>query len=615
MTSRFIVSAASIKLTPLDFEGNRRNIITVIEQERRAGTSLICFPELCISGYGCEDAFFFPHVIDLALRSLEEIIEATQDIAVVVGLPLIFKNTLYNCAALIHNKELLAVVPKQHLANNGIHYETRWFSAWTREKKDFIEINNQKIPFGDIVVSLEDQVIGFEICEDAWVEDRPARTLKERSVTIIVNPSASHFSLRKYLIRLNLIRTGSKISNAVYVYANQLGNEAGRAIYDGDGLIAENGLIVAATKRFSFNQFQVCRYELNSLKDKNSSKEIISYQASEEEQFEEFTRAASLGLFDYLKKSGSKNFVLSLSGGADSTAVLLLVSAMVHFGIEELGFENFKNNLDSVFYSACKNERELLEKLIICVYQGTEQNSEVTSSAAKQVATQVGASFFTICVDDLVSNYKSKIESLIGRELTWESDDIALQNIQSRVRSPGIWFLANIVSGLLLTTGNRSEASVGYSTMDGDSSGSLAPIAGVSKYYIKQWLLYMQTKGVPSFGPFPWLSCITEQSPTAELRPLSQNQTDEADLMPYAVLNCFEQQYLRDKKNPKEVKINVSLLFQSEYSEEQISLWFDKFLRLWKSSQWKRERIAPSFHLDDFSVDSRTWMRYPILSK
>lgn len=614
MTTSYIVSAASIRTTPLDFEGNRKTILDVIAAERAAGAALVCFPELCLTGYGCEDAFLFPHILEAAQASLALILPHTTNIAVVVGMPVLYKQKRYNCAAIIHNQKLLALIPKQHLANDGIHYETRWFEPWPAGKKSTLKLFQERVPFGDIVVAIDDQTIGFEICEDAWVDDRPARTFAQRGVTILVNPSASHFALRKYAKRLELVRTGSQFSNALYVYVNHLGNEAGRVIYDGDAVIADRGAIVAATDRFSFQPYSCCRYDYGVSRHKNNHRDLITYNATLNEQYEEFTRAVSLGLLDYLRKSGATSFTLSLSGGADSAAVLLLIRAMVAFGSQELGFPHLKQVFHAPRVTQCLDEPALMQQLVTCLYQGTQQNSKTTEDAARTVSHAVGASFHTITLDDIIAAYEAKITAVTHHPLSWEHDDIARQNIQSRVRSPGMWLLTNISRALLLTTGNRSEAAVGYATMDGDTSGSLAPLAGVSKHFIRRWLSWLETTGMKGFGPFPWLSCITAQAPTAELRPLSEHQTDEADLMPYEVLDSFEQLILRDRKSPTEACALTSTQFVGHYNTEQIATWLQKFLHLWRTSQWKRERLAPSFHLDDFSVDSRTWLRYPILS-
>jgi NAD+ synthase (glutamine-hydrolysing) len=172
---------------------------------------------------------------------------------------------------------------------------------------------------------------------------------------------------------------------------------------------------------------------------------------------------------------------------------------------------------------------------------------------------------------------------------------------------------ANLRNSLLLATSNRSEAAVGYATMDGDTSGGLSPIAGIDKHYLRQWLRFMETSGLPESPAIPALSHINVQNPTAELRPQSEKQTDENDLMPYEVLDTLERAAIRDKKGPK-AALDVIRTVHPDFSEDQLIDWTTKFFRLWCRNQWKRERYAASFHVDDQNLDPKTWCRFPILS-
>jgi NAD+ synthase (glutamine-hydrolysing) len=180
-----------------------------------------------------------------------------------------------------------------------------------------------------------------------------------------------------------------------------------------------------------------------------------------------------------------------------------------------------------------------------------------------------------------------------------------MQNIQARARSPIIWMLANINKSILLTTSNRSEGDVGYATMDGDTSGSLAPIAGVDKPFIIQWLKWAEKK----LG-YSGLQKVNGLNPTAELRPASMAQTDEKDLMPYAILVELEKLAIRDRLSP----IQVYEKLKNQVSNPELKNYVKKFFRMWSINQWKRERFAPSFHLDDLNIDPRSWCRFPILS-
>jgi NAD+ synthase (glutamine-hydrolysing) len=247
------------------------------------------------------------------------------------------------------------------------------------------------------------------------------------------------------------------------------------------------------------------------------------------------------------------------------------------------------------------------------VYQSTRNSSQVTLSAARTVAEAIGAEFLHFDVDEIVEKYTSMVASAIGRELQWKTDDLALQNIQARVRAPGVWMLANLRNALLLSTSNRSEAAVGYATMDGDTAGGLSPIAGIDKAFIRRWLRWLETTGSEGLGPIPALRVINDQDPTAELRPAAARQTDEADLMPYELLDAIERAAIRDKKSPLEAYMLMRAQF-TQYDARQMLAWVERFFRLWCRNQWKRERYAPSFHVDDENLDPKTWCRFPILS-
>jgi NAD+ synthase (glutamine-hydrolysing) len=403
----------------------------------------------------------------------------------------------------------------------------------------------------------------------------------------------------KTLERKELMEKSSDILDCFYCYVNLLGNEAGRMIFDGEILLAKSGQLISRNQLLSFQDFQVFPF---FLEDKKQA--IAPIQAKEWE----FVQASALALFDYLRKSKSKGFVLSLSGGADSSTIALLVAEMVKRGLGDLGLDKFVEKLGIQFSSKTENpEKELVGELLTTAYQGTINSSNDTFHSAKTLAESLGAKFFSWMIDEEVESYTKKIETAIGRKLTWEQDDIALQNIQARTRSPIIWMLANLNNALLLSTSNRSEGDVGYTTMDGDTSGSIAPIAGVDKHFIRQWLIWAESN-----LDRPGLAAVNSLSPSAELRPLERTQTDEKDLMPYSVIVEIERLAIRDRRSP----VDVFLLLKDELGLEDALLkeYIKKFFRLWSRNQWKRERLAPAFHLDDFNIDPKTWYRFPILS-
>lgn len=643
------LAAVSLNQTPLDWQGNLSRIAQGIEEARGRGAGILCFPELCLSGYGCEDAFKSYGVQEQAERCLLELLPLTKGLVCALGLPVSVGGVLYNSVCLLCDAEVLGFTVKHHLAGDGIYYEPLWFAPWPYGKREEISIGGHRYPIGDFLFEFDDVCLGLEICEDAWASMRPGVYMAARHVDIILNPSASHFAFGKFKDRKRLVLEGSRAFGTAYVYANMLGNEAGRVIYDGGSLIAEAGELVAVGPRFSYHDVSVTtavvdldqiRLRRSHSADPESESEGVlfkyaclqssyrlpvarvrsrqtpseSWESSPSLKEEEFTRAVCLGLFDYLRKSRCMGFVVSLSGGADSTATACLCALMVSFAVNSLGVEGLKKKLS--YIDEVKNalsERELVEAILTCVYQATENSSEATLNAAKQVASALGASFYAVSVKDLVSRYTELASAMLGVELTWQTHDLALQNIQARVRAPLVWLIANVKNALLLTSSNRSEAAVGYVTMDGDTCGGLSPIGGIDKVFLLSWLSWLERGEMWGSKKMSFLSSITSQCPTSELRPVEQGQTDEADLMPYPVLDCIERAAVRDKLSPVEV-LEALVMDFPETPRDQLELWVKKFFTLWSRNQWKRERLAPCFHLDDKNLDPKTYHRLPILS-
>ncbi|MDG1277391.1 MAG: NAD(+) synthase [Algoriphagus sp.] len=594
------IAAATLNQTPLDWKGNLDRIKEGIEKAKNEQVEILCFPELSITGYGSEDLFLSYWYPRKALTQLAQLIPFCTDITVAVGLPVRIQDKVYNTVAIIENAKLKGFVAKQFMAIDGVHYEFRWFTPWKANEIIQLEFEGEKYPFGDLTFHHKEIHYGFEICEDAWRGDiRPGYRLCERKVDLIFNPSASHFAMGKSTLREELVTQSSKTFDCFYCYVNLLGNEAGKMIFDGEIMLAKSGELIAKNGLLSYQDVQVKSFFLSS--EKQEITPILSKE-------EEFVQAASLGLFDYLRKSRSKGFVLSLSGGADSSTIAILVSEMVKRGIKELGLESFIQKTGiSISLKGNNSEKEIVGELLTTAYQGTSNSSDETFQSAEKLAESIGAKFYNWTIDEEINSYTKKIEKAIGRKLSWETDDITLQNIQARTRSPIIWMLANINNALLLSTSNRSEGDVGYTTMDGDTSGSISPIAAVDKFFILKWLTWAE-KNLDQ----PGLKWVNALQPSAELRPLERSQTDEKDLMPYSVILEIEKLAIKDRRSPQD----VYLILNDELDLDPTVLkgFIKKFFQLWSRNQWKRERFAPSFHLDEFSVDPKTWYRFPILS-
>lgn len=640
------LAAAVVNCTPLDWDGNASHLRAVLSAASAAGVEILCLPELCLSGYGCEDAFHAPSTFEQSWAMLVELLPLTQGMVVNFGLPIWHQGAVFNAAALVVDTEIVGLVAKQHLAGDGIHYEPRWFKPWPGEVMSEWLSPDGPLPLGDLTFELigrgQTLRLGFEICEDAWVADRPGGRLAGRAVDVILNPSASHFAFAKQKIRERFVVEGSRAFSLAYIYSNLNGNEAGRAIYDGGALVASGGEIVARGPRFSLRDWHLTMAVVDVTKNRvtrartASFRPLISnletpivevpfeftgsavpqtepvlepaWENGPRSKEEEFVRAVSLALFDYMRKSRSRGFVLSLSGGADSAACAVLIHHMAQRMASELEPEELMAKM-----SYWKGFAGRMDQLLVTIYQSTAHSGAVTRQAAATLAQAVGAHHVEWEVEELVERYRSLAEAALKRPLSWATDDVALQNIQARVRAPGPWMVANVTGGLLLSTSNRSEAAVGYATMDGDTSGGLAPIAGIDKAFLRHWLSWMEQEGPLGYAPLPALSAINVQVPTAELRPSQAEQTDEDDLMPYLVLDYIQRLAIRDKVDPMGCYQRLAVEFPESSSQER-RLWVERFFRLFTRNQWKRERYAPSFHLDDQNLDPKTWCRFPILS-
>lgn len=660
------IAAVAVNTTPLDTDNNIELIYQAYSEAVKGGADVVLTPELAVTGYGMEDMFYVSeimHEVPSLVVSLASRLRENTYLA--VGFPyLVDGGQLYNAVALLTKDRVLGIVFKQHLARSGIHYEPRWFNPWQAGSRVELDFAGQKVPAGDIVIVVDGVRIGFEICEDSWVADRPGRSLYLRNTDIILNPSASHFAIGKQQERSHFIIEGSRTFGTVYVYANLLGCESGRAVYDGDCMIASGGRLVAVSERLSFTPYRIlhasCDLRVNrnlralsgmllNVADAYSDGVVFTdcvfgpendatpvsgavYLAPENEE-EAVTRTVALGLWDWMRKTHTGGFALSLSGGADSALCAAMVYYAMAEGLNANGYENFMKTMAGCglrFEDKPENMSHedylrtvIMPKVLVTLYQGSQYSGDVTFNAAKGLACEIGASHNHWSIAELVKEYIRLADSLTpDKPMTWEKDDLALQNIQARVRSPGIWLLANRTNKLLIATSNLSEASVGYCTMDGDTSGVISPIGGISKSRVLKINRYIMEQGLSVQDNRLYaadrlrlasMSAIVAQAPTAELRPVEQ--TDESDLMPYPLLDEIRSLTQNGNLTPKEVFIELCRSrFAESMSRQSILNSVRRYYRLYTRNQWKRERIAASFHIERDSADPKTFRRFPILS-
>lgn len=653
------LAVASLNQTVGDWPGNERRIREVVAAARDEGVRLLLLPEMCASGYSLGDRILRSGTMERSWGVLARLADATAGLAVAVGLPLLFEGVIYNAMGLLADGRLVGLVAKENLASGDVEYENRYFNPWPHGRRvEFRGPDGLTAPLGTQMFDLPGLgTVAFEICEDAWKGIRPGSTYALAGAEILMNPSASWFTLGKHRTRRRMVSQISQEDHCVYLYASLLGCDATRLIFDGSLFVAVNGRIEAEGRRFVFDrewdlvartidlhEVRHARMEEGSWRGQISqcaagafgeSPPLVRvggdystqrmapppppyYQPLEAPHVDpslkyleegvlggraiteadlshlELELALALALRDYVAKTGIPGCCLALSGGRDSAMVALLVHRMHRYDHPEKSPEEV---------------RAIVRERFVCAYLATENSGEATRSAARAVAEEVGAEFLDGRIQAALDACERAVEDMTGTELTWADPrlDIPLQNIQARLRGCLIWTVANLRNALLLVTSNKSEAAVGYTTMDGDSSGGLAPIADVPKSLVKLYLAW-----ATRFHDLKGFAKIDAMEATAELRPPDRSQTDEADLMPFPVLDQLMYAFVQLGLEPAEILRRFWPAVRGHYEGvEGFAAHIRKFVRMLCFAQWKRERFAISFRVTAFDLDPKTGFRFP----
>lgn len=561
-----------------------------IEAAKKDHVGLLVFPELAICGPDAQDIFLRPQTAFFAEQVLSEIVAQTQGITVVCGMPLMHEGRLYNVAAVLHDGCIAAFVPKRYPQSHTD--EDRYFSRW--------DFNKSEQHLGAVIGTFQPETIGIPNL-DICVGDIALHPAPEKGA-ILAEINNCAFAPNRYRDALSMRIDYSRRYGIQLVRANMLGSDDGTHIYDGGGYILSRGAMVALAPRFALDQ----DYTLTTSDDEIPNAfdpSLASFQKSgscpkapEDYVFCEMELAIVLALNDYMRRAHIQRLCLALSGGRDSAMIAILIARLV-----------------AVKYPGATPDehRAILNDLLVSAYlPSTASSSGGTQQAAIALAQTLGFRCPVIPITPIAIDATTCIENTIQRDLSWEHDDLTLQNVQSRARALIIWTLANASNAMLLTTGNMSEAAVGYATMDGDSSGCLDPIGSIPKTIVSQWLQWAR-----NFHNIPALDLVFAQPPSAELRPLEKNQSDEADLMPYHVLDTFVDWFVVRKMSPKEMFTNAkkSPLAADFKNDDHLRNTIKRFVSLMTTSQWKRNRFANSFLIFPFDLSPASGLRWPCL--
>ncbi|MGH7275397.1 MAG: NAD+ synthase [Candidatus Rokuibacteriota bacterium] len=549
---RFRVGLAQINATVGDFEGNVRKIVEGIERARSLGCALVAFPELALTGYPPEDLLFKPAFIEANLRALDEVTRASRGLTVVVGF-VDKRDDIFNAAAVLHDGKRAGVYHKQYLPNYGVFDENRYFQAGTEAP----------------VFQAGETMFAVNICEDIWYPTGPGTLQALAGAELVVTINASPYHAGKAHFREKMVATRAADDLVCLAFVNLVGGQD-ELVFDGASLVVnERGEMVARGRQFE-EDFVVADLDLEAvfrarLHDSRRRKEKLRVEgtatrvalptlaATERasaieprevtplERVEEVYRALVLGTRDYVRKNGFKRVVIGLSGGIDSS----LVAAIA---VEALGKENVTGvTMPSPYTSG-----------------GTRGDSE-------RLAQSLGIEFLTLPITPIFTAYKKSLAEVFKGL----AEDVTEENLQARIRGNLLMALSNKFGWLVLTTGNKSEYSVGYATLYGDMAGGFAVIKDVPKM-----LVYEVARKVNELAGRELIpESVFERPPSAELRP---DQTDQDTLPPYPELDPILEGYVEEDRGVQDliargfkaetVRRVVAMVDRNEYKRRQAPL-------------------------------------------
>ena len=519
-----------------DLEGNTRKIIQYIRDAKEMGADLVTFPELSIPGYPPEDLLLMPRFIDANLQCLQRVVTASESITVLVGF-VDRRDDIYNAAALIHDGTLEAVYHKIHLPNYGVFDERRYFQPG----REFL------------VFSLRGIAVGVNICEDIWYPGNPtsAQAL-HGGAEFIVNISASPYHAGKGLFRERMLATRAADSIAIVAFNNLVGGQD-ELVFDGESLVLdESGNLICRGKKFQeeliivdLDVEAVFRRRLHDprrretkLEDRAEKELIRGVNLPEKGEsqgkkpnppqrvnepltgVQEVYEALVLGTRDYVRKNGINKVVIGLSGGIDSSLVATIA-------VDALGREN-----------------------VVGVSMPSPYSSRESREDAKRLSRNLGIRLITVPITETFTAY----QEMLAPEFKGTEGDVAEENIQARIRGNILMGLSNKFGWLVLTTGNKSETSVGYCTLYGDMAGGFSVIKDVPKTLVYELARYRNCQAESALIP----KRVIHKEPSAELRP---GQRDTDSLPPYPVLDPILQAYVEEDKDVEKI---VALGFERE---------------------------------------------------
>jgi NAD+ synthase (glutamine-hydrolysing) len=497
------VALGQFNATVGDLAGNAEKIRNIYAKAVKSGVDLLTFPELAVCGYPPEDLLLKKHFIEDSRAAVEKLAADCPDTTIIVGFAESYQGKTYNSAGVLRKGRIEKIYRKGLLPNYGVFDERRYFEPGTEPL--IIEIKNQKSKIKNV------EGVAVTICEDLWdINWLGSRLVGIGPIQLIVNISASPFHTGKIAARQELLSRCAKKFNCAVAYCNLVGGQD-ELVFDGRSMFADSaGNIVAQAKAFDEDLLIA---DVSVSKDATIKAEPLNRQRPQPaDSLEEVHQALVLGTRDYTRKNGFKKVLLGLSGGIDSSVTAAIAAAA-------LGPEN-----------------------VVGITMPSKFNSPQTISDAEKLAKNLGIEFHTILIGPVLEKFDEALKAVPG----WDGKGVAYENLQARIRGTMLMSLSNQFGCLVLTTGNKSETSVGYATLYGDTAGGFAVIKDVPKTMIYKLAEHINKLAGCQVIP----ADVITRAPTAELRP---NQKDTDSLPEYDLLDRIIELYVEQDMSPRQM--------------------------------------------------------------
>lgn len=618
------VGAVVPKLKVADTEFNCNEIIKQIEVASNNKIQIAVFPELCVTGYTCQDLFEQDTLLEEAEKALNKILDYTNnlDIICIIGMPIKAENQLFNTAVVIQKGKILGIVPKTFIPNYGEFYERRWFASSKNANKKEIEILDQKVPFGiDLLFKDKENneiCFGIEICEDIWAVEPPSNKLALLGANIIFNLSASNEVIGKKEYRRELVKMQSAKTISGYVYCSSGVNEStSDVVFSGESMIFENGSCLTNNQRFDFESNMIFT-EIDTKRLANDRRKNISFMGNPvdleyreikinipdnienltreysktpfvpedkkkiSEICEEILNIQSYGLAKRLLHTNINKTIIGISGGLDSAlAFLVIIKAYEVLNLPK-------------------------ENIIAITMPGFGTTSRTHKNSIKLI-NEYGATFREINIT------KSSLQHFedIGHDKKMK--DITYENAQARERTKILMDIANEENGIVVGTGDLSELALGWCTYNGDHMSMYSVNASIPKTLVEYIIKWVADNSKEEYKNI--INAILDTPISPELLPPDENgnieQKTEEQVGPYILHDFFLYHFLRYGAEPKKIYILACKTFKNDFKKEDIKHWLQVFIKRFFTQQFKRNCMPDGPKVGTVSLSPRGDLRMP----